>query len=126
MGCTVLVRGRQQSTTVWRPSTQGNGGGILTVMDLVAVPLQALDVALLQHAVGHQQLEEAPVDVGHDARSPGAALHECGNCKGSEGSRVTAQRANQQHATGRTDLYVHRYKPGMAFFFFFFFFLRFY
>ena len=44
-------------------------------MDLIAVLLQALDIALFQHPVSHQQLEEPPVDISHDARSPRAALH---------------------------------------------------
>lgn len=47
---------------------------ILTVMDPIAVVLQPPNVPLLQHAVSHQQLQEPPVDVGHDASPPRAAL----------------------------------------------------
>lgn len=50
-------------------------GRVLTVMDLIAVLLQALDVALFQHTMSHQQLQKSPVDIGHDARSPRVALH---------------------------------------------------
>ena len=64
------LRTRKTSTCVaWEQ------GRVLTVMDLIAVLLQALDVALFQHTMSHQQLQKSPVDIGHDARSPRAALH---------------------------------------------------
>lgn len=53
----------------------GNRKTILTVMDLIAVLLQALNLPFLQHSVSHQQLEEPPVDISHGARSSGATLH---------------------------------------------------
>lgn len=48
---------------------------ILTVMDLVAVLLQAPHFPLLQHPMGHEQLQEAPVHIRHDTRPPRTALH---------------------------------------------------
>lgn len=53
----------------------GTRKAILTVVDLVAMLLQALDIPLLQHPVSHQQLEEPPVDVSHGAHTPRTALH---------------------------------------------------
>lgn len=55
--------------------SSGERKTILTVMDLIAVLLQALHLPLLQHAVSHQQLEEPPVDIGHGARPSRATLH---------------------------------------------------
>lgn len=57
------------------PEPSGHRKTILTVMDLIAVLLQALNLPFLQHAVSHQQLEEPPVDIGHGARSSWATLH---------------------------------------------------
>lgn len=59
-------------------STSGfweHGHTTLTVMDLVAVVLQAPNFPLLQYTVSHQQLEEAPVDICHDSYPSRAALH---------------------------------------------------
>lgn len=53
----------------------GHRGATLTVMDLVAVLLQALDLPLLQHTMSHQQLQEAPMDIRHGTCSSRAALH---------------------------------------------------
>lgn len=47
----------------------GDRDTTLTVMDLVAVVLQAPNLPLLQHTVSHQQLEEAPMDIRHGTRS---------------------------------------------------------
>ena len=57
------------------PEHPGNRETILTVMDLVAVLLQALNIPFLQHSMSHQQLEESPVDISHDAHSSCTALH---------------------------------------------------
>lgn len=57
------------------PEHMRNREMTLTVMNLIAVVLQALDVPFFQHPVSHQQLQEAPVDVGHGACSSGTALH---------------------------------------------------
>lgn len=57
------------------PEHSGNREMILTVMDLIAMLLQALNIPFLQHSVSHQQLEEPPVDISHDAHSSCATLH---------------------------------------------------
>lgn len=59
----------------YRPGAAGNRDTTLTVVDLVTVVLQTPDLPLLQHTVGHQQLEEAPMDIRHGTHSSRAALH---------------------------------------------------
>ena len=83
----------------------GNRETILTVMDLIAVLLQALDVPLLQHAVSHQQLEESPVDISHDAHSPRAALHGWRNWKKKQRQSSHVWAHQKQHSTVRSNLH---------------------
>lgn len=82
-------------------------------MDLIAVLLQARHVPLLQHSVRHQQLEESPVDIGHDAHSSGAALH------GEGAERGYMKSSYVKHTKGNVldfaQICINRYKFVMVF-----------